>query len=32
MRTMAKTFVAALALCLAAALIAPKPADAVPRS
>ena len=28
MRTMAKTFVAALALCLAAALIAPKPADA----
>ena len=27
MRTMAKTFVAALALCLAAALIAPKPAD-----
>ncbi len=29
MRTMAKTFMAALALCLAAALIAPKPADAV---
>ena len=28
MRTMTKTFVAALALCLAAALIAPKPADA----